>query len=71
MIKAFAPQIGIAISNCKLFEETEKALNHAILEVRNLKFMMSITRNLFSRDQTAMMMAKMVPQVFLSTICQV
>ena len=33
MVKAFAPQISIAIENSKLFVETEKALNHAILEV--------------------------------------
>lgn len=48
MLRAFCAQAAVAIENSKLFTATEKALNHALSDQRNLKFMLSVTKNLFS-----------------------
>eukprot|EP01083_Nonionella_stella_P298110 1012135_1 len=63
MLKAFESPISIAISNCKLFEETEKALNGALLECRTQKFMLLVIKNLSCMHNTGKMMASMTSLV--------
>lgn len=63
MMKAFSAQAAVAISNSRLFQTTEKALNHALREVRNLKFMLSVTKNLSSEMQMSNMMRQMKLQL--------
>lgn len=48
MLAAFSAQAAIAIENSRLFTQTERALNQALADQRNLKFLLSVTKNLFS-----------------------
>jgi len=46
-----------------LFTQTEAALNHALSDQRNLKFMLSVTKNLFSDMHLTSMIDQMTMQV--------
>ena len=50
--QAFAAQAAIAIANSRLHHETSKALNQALREQRNLKFLLTFSRNLCAELQT-------------------
>ena len=63
MLRAFCAQAAVAIENSKLFTATEKALNHALSDQRNLKFMLSVTKNLFSDMHLTSMIDQMTMQV--------
>lgn len=63
MLRAFCATAACAIENSKLFTETEKALNHALSDQRNLKFMLSVTKNLFSDMHLTSMIDQMTMQV--------
>jgi adenylate cyclase len=63
MLRAFCAQAAVAIENSKLFTQTEKALNHALSDQRNLKFMLSVTKNLFSDMHLTSMIDQMTMQV--------
>jgi GAF domain-containing protein len=63
MLRAFCAQAAVAIENSKLFTQTEAALNHALSDQRNLKFMLSVTKNLFSDMHLTSMIDQMTMQV--------
>lgn len=63
MVMAFSAQAAVAIENNLLFQQTEKALNHALADQRNLKFMLSVTKNLFSDMHLTSMIDQMTMQV--------
>jgi len=63
MLRAFCAQAAVAIENSRLFTQTEKALNHALNDQRNLKFMLSVTKNLFSDMHLTSMIDQMTMQV--------
>ena len=63
LLAAFCAQAAVAMENSRLFQETEKALNHALAEQRNLKFMLSVTKNLFSDMHLTSMIDQMTMQV--------
>lgn len=48
LLAAFCTQAAVAIEKSRLYTQTEKALNHALMEKRNLKFYMSVTKNIVS-----------------------
>ncbi|MES1913978.1 MAG: hypothetical protein MHM6MM_006119 [Cercozoa sp. M6MM] len=50
LVRAFASQTAVAIGNCNLFEATEKALNSAYLQIRELKFLLSVTHGMGARS---------------------
>jgi len=60
-LQAFSAHTAIAISNSHLFQSTENALNHALAVQRNLKFMLSVSKNLFA----SMHVASLVDQIKL------
>ena len=63
LLTAFSSQMAVAIENSRLFTETEKALNQALAEQRNLRFMLSVTKNLFSDLHLQTMLEQLVQQV--------
>ena len=63
LLTAFSSQAAVAIENSRLFTETEKALNQALAEQRNLRFMLSVTKNLFSDLHLQSTLAQLVQQV--------
>jgi GAF domain-containing protein len=63
MLGAFCAQAAVAIENSRLFQQTERALNHALADQRNLKFMLSVTKNLFSDLHLTSMIDQMTMQV--------
>jgi GAF domain-containing protein len=63
VIKAFAAQAVVAIETNLLFEQTEKALNTALADQRNLKFMLSVTRNMFSEMHLMSLIEQLTMQV--------
>lgn len=63
LLAAFTSQAAVAMENSRLFQETEKALNHALAEQRNLKFMLSVTKNLFNDMHLTSMIDQMTMQV--------
>eukprot|EP01006_Ploeotia_vitrea_P040268 TRINITY_DN66418_c10_g1_i1.p1 TRINITY_DN66418_c10_g1~~TRINITY_DN66418_c10_g1_i1.p1 ORF type:complete len:1178 (+),score=714.93 TRINITY_DN66418_c10_g1_i1:110-3643(+) len=63
MLQAFNAQAAVAIENSRLFSETERALNHALADQRNLKFLLSVTKNLFSDMHLSSMIEQMTMQV--------
>jgi K+-sensing histidine kinase KdpD len=64
LLAAFSAQAAVAIENSRLFQFTEKALNHALADQRNLKFMLSVTKNLFSDMHLTSMIDQMTMQVY-------
>ena len=63
LLSAFCAQAAVAIENSRLFQQTERALNHALADQRNLKFMLSVTKNLFSDLHLTSMIDQMTMQV--------
>jgi GAF domain-containing protein len=63
LLAAFSAQAAVALENSRLFQQTEKALNHALADQRNLKFMLSVTKNLFSDMHLTSMIDQMTMQV--------
>jgi len=63
MLNAFCAQAAVALENSRLFQQTERALNHALADQRNLKFMLSVTKNLFSDLHLTSMIDQMTMQV--------
>ena len=63
LLTAFSSQAAVAIENSRLFTETEKALNQALAEQRNLRFMLSVTKNLFSDLHLQTTLGQLVQQV--------
>lgn len=63
LLNAFCAQAAVAIDNNLLFQQTEKALNQALAEQRNLKFLLSVTKNLFSDLHLTSMIDQMTMQV--------
>ena len=63
LLTAFSSQAAVAIENSRLFTETEKALNQALAEQRNLRFMLSVTKNLFSDLHLQSTLGQLVQQV--------
>jgi GAF domain-containing protein len=63
LLAAFSAQAAVAIENSRLFQQTEKALNHALADQRNLKFMLAVTKNLFSDMHLTSMIDQMTMQV--------
>ncbi len=46
LLRAFAAQAAVAISNSRLYHDTKKSLTSALREQRNLKFLLAFTRSL-------------------------
>lgn len=63
LLDAFCAQAAVAIENSRLFTTTERALNSALAEQRNMKFMLSVTKNLFSDMHLTSMIDQMTMQV--------
>jgi GAF domain-containing protein len=63
MMQAFAAQAAVAIAKHKLHHETRKALNQALREQRNLKFLLTFSRNLCAELQTANVAQQLQRQV--------
>jgi len=63
LLEAFCAQAAVAIENSRLFLQTERALNHALMDQRNMKFMLSVTKNLFSDMHLTSMIDQMTMQV--------
>jgi GAF domain-containing protein len=63
LLGAFNAQAAVAIENSRLFTQTERALNQALAEQRNLKFLLSVTKNLFSDMHLSSMIEQMTMQV--------
>jgi GAF domain-containing protein len=63
LLSAFCAQACSAIENSRLFDQTERALNHALADQRNMKFMLSVTKNLFSDMHLTSMIDQMTMQV--------
>ena len=63
LLTAFSSQAAVAIENSRLFTETEKALNQALAEQRNLRFMLSVTKNLFSDLHLQSTLGQLVQQI--------
>lgn len=63
LLSAFCAQAAVAIENSRLFDQTERALNHALADQRNMKFMLSVTKNLFSDMHLTSMIDQMTMQV--------
>lgn len=63
LLLAFCAQAAVAIENSRLFQQTEKALNHALADQRNLKFMLSVTKNMFSDMHLTSMCDQLTMQV--------
>lgn len=63
LLQAFCTQAAVAIENSRLFTQTEKALNHALLEKRNNKFYMSVTKNLVASTQLNALIEQLNMQV--------
>lgn len=63
LLQAFCAQAAVAIENSRLFHQTEKALNHALADQRNVKFMLSVTKNLFSDMHLTSMIDQLTMQV--------
>ncbi len=63
LLAAFCTQASVAIEKSRLFTQTEKALNHALMEKRNLKFYLSVTRNLVSDMHLSALIEQLTMQV--------
>lgn len=63
MLHAFTCQAAVAIENNLLFQKTEAALNQALSDQRNLKFLLSVTKNLFSDLHLTSMIDQITTQV--------
>jgi len=63
LLSAFCAQAAVAIENSRLFLQTERALNHALADQRNMKFMLSVTKNLFADMHLTSMIDQMSMQV--------
>jgi GAF domain-containing protein len=63
LLAAFCTQAAVAIENSRLFTQTEKALNHALMEKRNNKFYMSVTKNLVASTQLNALIEQLNMQV--------
>ena len=63
LLSAFCSQAAVAIENSRTLLQTERALNHALADQRNMKFMLSVTKNLFSDMHLTSMIDQMTMQV--------
>lgn len=63
LLSAFSAQAAVVIHNSRLFTETEKALTISRAEQRNLKWLLSVTKNLFSDMHLSSMIEQMTMQV--------
>jgi len=63
LLAHFCSLAATALANSHLFQATERALNHALADQRNMKFMLSVTKNLFSDMHLTSMIDQMSMQV--------